>query len=66
MTPPLSDQRKCTRCDDDGYVEQWTWDDHVLTYECPLLREPWHAPFNATGILGSLASDEQHHEGEAT
>lgn len=52
----MSDFRHCTRCEDDGYVEQWTDDDHVLTYDCPNLKQPWHRPFNYTGILDPMTT----------
>lgn len=46
--------RPCATCDDDGWVE--VWDDEgmeiVATHDCPHIDEPWHKPFNATGVLG--------------
>lgn len=50
-------QRNCATCDDDGWVEFWPDDDETLEVpvnrECPHLHEPWHKPFNASGLLGS-------------
>lgn len=60
MTNFTSDRSKCPVCDDDGYVEVWDeeGDMIVATHECPRLLSDGHAPFNATGILGPVETDE--------
>ena len=52
----------CPLCNDDGWIETWIshmdengeWiGDQPTQRECPHLNEPGHAPFNASGLLGS-------------
>lgn len=52
---PASDtiSKTCPACDNDGWVE--VFDDEgfpVGVEECPYLNRPFHAPFDATGLLG--------------
>lgn len=51
---PVSDtvSKTCPACNDDGWVE--TYDDDgfpIGARDCPYLDRPFHAPFNATGML---------------
>lgn len=47
-------QRKpCAKCEDDGWVETYDEDGFPCgARDCPYLGEAWHAPFNASGLLG--------------
>jgi hypothetical protein len=60
LTPWHEPQTICGRCDDDGWVD--VLDDNgnsIGARDCPDLDEPWHPPFNASGLLNDEEAGER-------
>jgi hypothetical protein len=54
----MKDERRCDQCGDDGWIDLFDEEGNVNGAEdCPWLDQPWHRPFNASGLMEKLKGD---------